>query len=354
MLRGAHRGLRISLADGVAGPGAVSKVLDGVVREASGGLFRSLADEVAVPRAGSSVLEDVSRAICSGSLRFLADEVAGPVACSSVLDDVSRGASRDLTRSPGVGSPSSDPDRRNQGRPRVHRESPSAGRLPQVKRPLPKAPGSRSVTKDPGLQALEGLFGAMAAGRAPAARLTDGLVKSRVPGTGPRAIDERSVRRLMERGEGERVEFKSSLRWDMKRSTVNRDLEDVVIKALAGFLNSPGGGSLLIGVDDAGRPVGLGSDYESLKNVKGRDGFELHLRNLVVRDLGHSVSSLNLAVSFHEIDGHDICQVSVGPSAEPVYVTRGGQAFFYVRSGNGTRELPVNEAVKYVRHRWPG
>ena len=50
-----------------------------------------------------------------------------------------------------------------------------------------------------------------------------------------------------------------------------------------------------------------------------RDGFELHLRNLIVRDLGEAVATY-LTVTFHEIDGQDICQVTVEPSDHPIYV----------------------------------
>ena len=110
------------------------------------------------------------------------------------------------------------------------------------------------------------------------------------------------------------------------------------------------GGTLLIGVDDDGRPVGLAADYDSLRK-KDRDGFELHLGELIARDLGESVSFF-LTATFHEIDGDDVCQVTVEPSDHPIYVQDGQNAVFYLRTGNATRGLPVNEAVKYVQHRW--
>ena len=59
-----------------------------------------------------------------------------------------------------------------------------------------------------------------------------------------------------------------------------------------------------------------------------------------------------MTVNFHEIDGQDICQVTVEPSDHPIYVEHQNEANFYLRVGNGTRALPVNEVVKYVHTRW--
>ena len=53
--------------------------------------------------------------------------------------------------------------------------------------------------------------------------------------------------------------------------------------ARAGVEHPAGAGPLLIGVDDAGATVGLGADYRSLKKPD-RDGFELHLQQVIGRD----------------------------------------------------------------------
>ena len=151
-------------------------------------------------------------------------------------------------------------------------------------------------------------------------------------------------------GESGIVEFKSSLRWDMSEARVNKVLESMVIKTIAGFMNSEGG-TLLIGVNDSGEPIGLVGDFKSLKG-QDRDAFELHLQQLVARDLGDAISAAYLTVNFHEIDGENICQVTVNPSDEPVYVENATQAMFFIRSGNLTKSLPVDETVKYVQLRW--
>ena len=124
----------------------------------------------------------------------------------------------------------------------------------------------------------------------------------------------------------------------------------MVVKTLAAFLNATGG-TLLIGVDDAGAPAGLAADYETLHR-KDRDGFEQHLLAVLVRDLGEAASSSFLTINFHEIDGQDICQVTVEPSDHAIYVEHQNEAILYLRVGNGSRALPVKEAVQYVGQRW--
>ena len=66
---------------------------------------------------------------------------------------------------------------------------------------------------------------------------------------------------IIQQGEGPLLEFKSTFRWDMEQSRTNRLLEGVILKSLAGFLNSNPGGTLLIGVADNGEIIGLENDY---------------------------------------------------------------------------------------------
>src|SRR3546814_8950266 len=63
-------------------------------------------------------------------------------------------------------------------------------------------------------------------------------------------------------GESEELEFKQTLRWDVKEGRVNKDLEAVVVKTVAAFGNSIDGGTLLIGVADSGDAVGLEQDLD--------------------------------------------------------------------------------------------
>jgi hypothetical protein len=92
------------------------------------------------------------------------------------------------------------------------------------------------------------------------------------------------LRALIGRGESANLEFKSSFRWDLRENKLNRALEAVVLKTLAGYMNG-NGGTLLIGVADDGSVTGLEHDYTTLKKPD-RDGFEQVLMTAIATKLG--------------------------------------------------------------------
>jgi predicted HTH transcriptional regulator len=158
------------------------------------------------------------------------------------------------------------------------------------------------------------------------------------------------VRALAEAGESGAVEFKASLRWDLQERRVNKTLERVVAKTVAGFLNGRGG-TLLLGVDDAGGIPGLAADYATLTRPD-RDGFERHLMQSLTAALGGAARRFT-AAAFVEVDGADVCVLTIHPADAPVYLKDGNEARLYLRTGNATTPLPLDEAVQYVRSRWP-
>ncbi|MEM5583714.1 ATP-binding protein [Roseibium sp. AS2] len=154
---------------------------------------------------------------------------------------------------------------------------------------------------------------------------------------------------LMQQGETHRVEFKSSLRWDLKENCVNRNLEKVVAKTLAGFYNAEGG-HLLIGVDDDGRPLGLDPDLATLKSPD-LDSFERTINDIVSRALGGDLCPY-LHTVFARVEDKDVAMIIVSPAPRAVYMEENKASVFYLRSGNSTRRLDVREAVNYANTRW--
>ena len=61
--------------------------------------------------------------------------------------------------------------------------------------------------------------------------------------------------------ESQFLEYKSTLRWDIREQRKGGVPEDAVIKTIAGFANSEYGGTLLVGVADDGSVHGLEDDY---------------------------------------------------------------------------------------------
>lgn len=156
---------------------------------------------------------------------------------------------------------------------------------------------------------------------------------------------------LLEHGEDAGVEFKSSARWDVRQGKPSRDLEAVIVKTIAGFLNSEAGGVLLIGIDDSGKVVGLQPDYKTLRR-QDRDGFEAFLTALLLDAFGKDVSPC-IHIDFHGLDGRDVCRVTAKSSPRAVFVPDGdGGENLYLRTGNSTRLLSTREAIDYCRVRW--
>jgi hypothetical protein len=164
-----------------------------------------------------------------------------------------------------------------------------------------------------------------------------------------------SLEDLIAEGESDELEFKSTLRWDLKEGTVNKKLEEVIMKTVAAFANSQGG-TLLIGVDDDGKVLGLEGDYHSLGGVD-RDKFELHLRNLLNQQFGTGFVTSKVSITFHEVEEKEVCQVDTKQAKEPVIVTvkdKNGQPSekFYARSGNSSQEIPLGEMSAYLKERF--
>ncbi len=158
-------------------------------------------------------------------------------------------------------------------------------------------------------------------------------------------VKENLVSRI-QLGENGQTEFKSSLRYDYHTKSPNVELEMVIVKTIAGFLNAEGG-QLIIGVDDDGQILGINKDYLSLKK-KDKDGFELKIYQLISKVIGHEFCHLT-KLEIYEIEGSDVCSINIQKSKNPVYVTQKGDTTFYLRIGNSTKPLSVKETVDYLK-----
>lgn len=166
---------------------------------------------------------------------------------------------------------------------------------------------------------------------------------------------------LLDAGESDRVEFKSTARINLHTGDKDPRIELVIAKTVAAFLNAEGG-TLLIGVDDDGRVLGLADDFATLKTPDA-DRYELWLRDLLTTTLGLAAAAA-IAVDFATMTAEagpqagspaTLCRVQVMASPRPVYLlpTRNAPREFWVRTGNSSRQLAVDQAAYYIMHRWP-
>ena len=161
----------------------------------------------------------------------------------------------------------------------------------------------------------------------------------------------RRAEELLKLQESKTLEFKSSLRWNLKENRKDdRHVTHAALKTIAAFLNTEGG-DLLIGVDDDRRVLGIEHD-----RMGTDDKFMLHLAQVVRNGLGDSAGTC-IDPETQIVEGRTVCLVSCQRSPEPVYLrwkglekTDGGD--LYIRSGPGTTRLAEEDARQYVATRF--
>ena len=164
-----------------------------------------------------------------------------------------------------------------------------------------------------------------------------------------------SLQQLLKAGESQTLEFKSTARYNQKARQSDKAMEHVIVKTVAGFLNSDGG-TLLIGVDDQGTVLGLEPDFSSMtKARRNTDSYELWLRQRLDTDLSISTAKV-VEIAFEETLTGTVCVVSVSSSGKPVFARAqdGGTpaSDFWVRVGNATKQLYGNDQYEYTRDHW--
>lgn len=167
-------------------------------------------------------------------------------------------------------------------------------------------------------------------------------------------VAERFVRRpppsapeLIQSGESAQVEFKSTARHNVRSGQRDDRIEAAIARTVAGFLNASGG-TLMIGVDDTGRPLGLEHDLAHMKEPN-LDQYELWVHDYLARTLGLPAVAM-VRVSFPVVEGKTLCRIDVDASPRPVFLrpAKGAEVQFHARLGNSTRTLGVAEAIEYA------
>lgn len=127
-----------------------------------------------------------------------------------------------------------------------------------------------------------------------------------------RKTENVSSAEIIQQGEDEFIEFKSTLRWNLNSNKKDKKIEKAVLKTIAAFLNSKGG-VLFIGVNDDGTILGLDNG-----NFENSDKYILHLENIIKTHLG-SIAMKWIHYSIEEADSKAYCRVDCLPSNQPIY-----------------------------------
>ena len=163
--------------------------------------------------------------------------------------------------------------------------------------------------------------------------------------------NHRNAEELIKQGESKTLEFKSTLRWNLKEDRRDsRRITHAALKTIAAFLNTEGG-DLLLGVADYGTVVGIERD-----RLDNDDKFMLHLAQAVRNGLGDRAGTC-IDPKVQIVDGKSVCVVSCQRSPEPVFLAWKGveteaDGDFFVRNGPGTVKLSPDDVKEYVRTRF--
>lgn len=161
---------------------------------------------------------------------------------------------------------------------------------------------------------------------------------------GFRELDADDVAALIAEGESDCVDFKSTLRWNLQTNQPDECLENTCLKTVAAYLNTSGG-FLLIGVDEVGRPLGLGTD-----NFATEEMLLLHWNGLIKQSLGVQVSP-RVRSTILDLAERSVLVVQVLPANDPVFFRRNDEESFFVRTGNRTQALKPSEVLRYLEAR---
>ena len=163
--------------------------------------------------------------------------------------------------------------------------------------------------------------------------------------------DNEDIKVRIAGGESETIEFKLTLRYDLRQQNLNKKLEYVVAKTIAAFLNCEGG-SLFIGVDDNMNALGLNNDLSTFAEDKRTiDRFELQLLEVIRKYIGNEYTT-HIKIRFPTYDDYKICHVRVSKSSKPVFVKFEGKEDFFVRSGCSSQPLSREEQSAYEKEHW--
>ncbi len=155
---------------------------------------------------------------------------------------------------------------------------------------------------------------------------------------------EEALADVLQKGESDRVEFKSTLRMNLRSGKAGKEIERAWLKTVVAYLNG-GGGVLLIGVDDAGNLVGLDAD-----GFENDDRCRLHIKNLIQQHVGLEHAE-RIRFDLRSIGGRAVAVVEVEPSPQPAFLRNKAEEAFFVRSGPASVQLSSSQMLDYLKQR---
>jgi predicted HTH transcriptional regulator len=158
-------------------------------------------------------------------------------------------------------------------------------------------------------------------------------------------VSSEKIKGMIQTGEGPRLEFKSSLRTNLHTNTIDKSIENAVLKTITAYLNTDGG-TLIIGVSDSGEILGLEKD-----TFPSKDKLKLHLNNMIKDRIG-SQFMMFIQYELFPIDDKHVLKIDCLPSTKRVFLKEGKEEDFFIRNGPSSIKLIGSSMIDYINHRF--
>ncbi len=153
------------------------------------------------------------------------------------------------------------------------------------------------------------------------------------------------ILKLISNGEGNTLEFKSTLRTNLHTSKPDKRIEHAVAKTIVAYLNSDGG-CLLVGVSDDGGILGIGAD-----NFQSNDKLNQHFSNIMAHNIGNEFLPY-ISSGLVKVCSRYVLRVDCEPSVKPVFLKEDNKEQFYVRSSAASLEISGSKLIEYIDSRF--
>jgi hypothetical protein len=161
------------------------------------------------------------------------------------------------------------------------------------------------------------------------------------------------IKSTIQRGETKTSEFKQTFSWDVETREKSDRLIVSSLKTLTAFMNTEGG-TLLIGVDDAGQITGLEEEISKFDG-NSEDKFLLRFQDSLKRRIGSEFFPL-IDYTLTEVDRHLVLVIECRPSKSPVFLfpakrNQNPNGEIYIRTNPATEKIEGRQIILWMQNR---
>ena len=161
----------------------------------------------------------------------------------------------------------------------------------------------------------------------------------------PKTLAPNFIEEIITKGESNKLEFKATLRRNLYTGDFDKNMEHSVLKTIVAYLNSHGG-TLLVGVGDSGKSIGIEED-----KFPSKDKLELYFSSMLKNHLGNGVLPY-IRYEVYPYKGKSVLKVDCLSSDKRIFLKWLDQEEFYIRHGPSSLKLSGGDLIDYVRHRF--